>query len=147
MVFQLTAAGTDSVHAAYEYSYNGWMTTDAEEEPDNPEVKIPLESISLSGETRITQGETKTLSVSFYPANTTDDKTVTFESQNENILKEDENGTVTGYRYGKRRHYCNGSGHCHFGKKDNSVYGTGTAVPHCLSPGSGKRRLYFRRLV
>lgn len=85
--------------------YNGnWRikayTTDAEEEPDNPEVKIPLESISLSGETKITQGETTTLSVSFYPANTTDDKTVTFESSNEDILKVDENGTVTGVGVG-----------------------------------------------
>lgn len=80
--------------------YNGnWRikayTTDADISGE-----IPLRSISLSGETRITQGETTTLSVSFYPANTTDDKTVTFESSDEDILKVDENGTVTGVGVG-----------------------------------------------
>lgn len=63
-------------------------------------TEVPLQSISLSGETRITQGETTTLSVSFYPANTTDDKTVIFESSDEEILKVDENGTVTGVGVG-----------------------------------------------
>ena len=55
-----------------------------------------LESISLSGEDNVMKGETISLQVEFYPADTTDDKTVIFESSNENVLKVDENGVVTG---------------------------------------------------
>ena len=59
-------------------------------------VTKSLESISLSGEDNVMKGETISLQVEFYPADTTDDKTVIFESSDENVLKVDENGVVTG---------------------------------------------------
>ena len=64
-------------------------------------VKSPLNSISLNKTTiNIDKGQQETLTVIYNPNNTTDDKTVTWTSSDNNIVKV-ENGKVTALNYGK----------------------------------------------
>lgn len=96
---QYSSSWTDFVTSSSTYKGN-WRikayTVDAEVSGE-----IPLQSISLSGESRIMKGETTTLNVKFYPENTTADKTVIFESSNDSILAVGQDGTVTGVGVGK----------------------------------------------
>ena len=60
-----------------------------------------LQSVSLSGETQVTEGKSIPLTVTFTPEDTTDDKTVIFESSDTSVLKVDQEGKVTGIGAGK----------------------------------------------
>ncbi len=68
----------------------------------NVKAPVPLESISINNPTKttITLGESLQLSVSYSPDNTTDDKTVTWQSSHSNIATVDANGLVTGVAEG-----------------------------------------------
>lgn len=64
----------------------------------NVEVKVtaPLESISLNKDNlSLSIGQSDTLVVSYNPSYTTDDKKVTWTSENDGIARVDENGKVT----------------------------------------------------
>ena len=60
-------------------------------------VLKPIESITLNKTTlSLVKGNTETLQATINPRDTTDDKTLTWKSEDENIAKVDENGKVTG---------------------------------------------------
>lgn len=63
-------------------------------------VVVPIESVSLSGDDSILKGETKRLTATINPEDTTDDKTVTWSSDNENVLFVDQNGQIRGIKEG-----------------------------------------------
>ena len=66
-------------------------------------VKAPLTSIELNNgtdEIELLKGQTKTVGVKFNPENTTDEKTVTWESLNEDIATVDSNGKITAIKEG-----------------------------------------------
>ncbi len=64
--------------------------------------EVPLEGIGVNTpSTTIARGETETLNVIFYPDNTTDDRTVTWTSEDDTIATVDENGKVTAVEVGK----------------------------------------------
>ena len=85
------------------YAADGDTDTTITDEPfasDDPDA-IPLESISLSKETaEIIKGKTLTLSVSFVPEETTDDKTVTWSSSNETVATVTSAGKVKALKAG-----------------------------------------------
>ena len=59
-------------------------------------VNAPLQGIEITGElTTIKKGTTTQLNVVYDPADTTDDTTVTWSSDNESVAKIDQNGLVT----------------------------------------------------
>ena len=59
-------------------------------------IETPLDSISLNKtETTIGVGSNEKLNVTYHPAETTDDKTATWESDNNAIATVDQNGNVT----------------------------------------------------
>ena len=61
--------------------------------------KIPMTGISVS-DMEINRGQTKTVEVSYSPADTTDDKTVTYESSDKDVAAVDNAGVVTGKKEG-----------------------------------------------
>lgn len=63
-------------------------------------VVAPLKGISITGDNSLLKGEEKQLTVVYDPENTTDDKTVTWESLNKDILTVDENGKISGIKEG-----------------------------------------------
>lgn len=63
-------------------------------------VVVPIESVSLSGDDSILKGETKRLAATINPEDTTDDKTITWSSDNENVLFVDQNGQIRGIKEG-----------------------------------------------
>lgn len=63
-------------------------------------VVVPIESVSLSGDDSIFKGETKRLNATINPEDTTDDKTITWSSDNENVLFVDQNGQIRGIKEG-----------------------------------------------
>lgn len=63
-------------------------------------VVVPIESVSLSGDDSILKGETKRLTATINPEDTTDDKTITWSSDNENVLFVDQNGQIRGIKEG-----------------------------------------------
>ena len=66
------------------------------------EVVISLQNVSLeSSEFELTRGETKTLNVIYTPTNTTENKTVTWESSDPSIVSVSTSGEITGLKGGK----------------------------------------------
>lgn len=63
-------------------------------------VVVPIESVSLSGDDSILKGETKRLTATINPEDTTEDKTITWSSDNENVLFVDQNGQIRGIKEG-----------------------------------------------
>ncbi len=63
----------------------------------------PLESITVSGNQNITIGSSTQLTVNYTPADTTDSKTITWNSENSEIAKVDANGLVTGVSEGQAK--------------------------------------------
>ena len=63
-------------------------------------VVAPLKGISITGDNSLLKGEEKQLTVVYDPENTTDDKTVTWESLNKDVLTVDENGKISGIKEG-----------------------------------------------
>ena len=63
-------------------------------------VVVPIESVSLSGDDSILKGETKRLTATINPEDTTDDKTITWSSDNEDVLFVDQNGQMRGIKEG-----------------------------------------------
>lgn len=63
-------------------------------------VVVPIDSVSLSGDDSILKGESKRLTATINPEDTTDDKTVTWSSDNENVLSVDQNGQMRGIKEG-----------------------------------------------
>ena len=57
--------------------------------------EVKLNSIAIKDATTIHRGETETLEVTYDPENTTDDKTVTWESSDPTVATVDGSGTVT----------------------------------------------------
>lgn len=58
--------------------------------------KVPLESITLNkSEIELNKGENDTLTVTYNPTDTTDDKTVTYSSSDETVVTVDNSGKVT----------------------------------------------------
>lgn len=64
------------------------------------EVKVPLTGISIKDSTELIKNQSETLVVTYEPADTTDDRTVTWTSSDEAIAKIDENGKVTALKEG-----------------------------------------------
>ncbi len=62
---------------------------------------VPLESITAQGNQSITIGQSTQLSVVYKPENTTDDRAVTWTSENSSIASVDVNGLVTGISEGE----------------------------------------------
>ena len=68
----------------------------------NVTVNVPLNGITISGDkTTIKKGQTAQLTVAYDPADTTDDKTVTWSSSDETVASVDANGLVTALKDGK----------------------------------------------
>lgn len=66
------------------------------------EVYYILESISLANNsTTIDINKNRKMEVSFFPSNTTDDKTITWSTSNNNIISVDSDGTIKGLKKGK----------------------------------------------
>lgn len=63
-------------------------------------VVVPIESVSLSGDDTILKGETKRLTATINPEDTTDDKTITWSSDDEKVLFVDQNGQIRGIKEG-----------------------------------------------
>lgn len=63
-------------------------------------IPVPLESISISGDKTVDEDKTIQLSVKLTPADTTDDRTVTWTSSDEEVLTVDPNGKVFGVKGG-----------------------------------------------
>lgn len=63
-------------------------------------VVVPIESVSLSGDDSILKGESKRLTATINPEDTTDDKTITWSSDDENVLFVDQNGQMRGIKEG-----------------------------------------------
>lgn len=63
-------------------------------------VVVPIESVSLSGDDSILKGESKRLTATINPEDTTDDKTITWSSDDENVLFVDQNGQIRGIKEG-----------------------------------------------
>lgn len=59
-------------------------------------VATSLESVEISGEKTVDEDKTIQLTVKLTPADTTDDRTVTWTSSDENVLTVDQNGKVFG---------------------------------------------------
>ncbi len=66
----------------------------------NYTVRIPLESITINGDETLSKNEEKTLTVTYNPTNTTDNKTVDWESSNPEIVSIDSTGKITGKKGG-----------------------------------------------
>ena len=63
-------------------------------------VVVPIDSVSLSGDDSILKGESKRLTATINPEDTTDDKTITWSSDDENVLSVDQNGQMRGIKEG-----------------------------------------------
>lgn len=63
-------------------------------------VVVPIESVTIDGDGTILKGESKRLTAKINPEDTTDDKTVTWSSDNENVLSVDQNGQIRGIKEG-----------------------------------------------
>lgn len=63
-------------------------------------VVVPIDSVSLSGDDSILKGESKRLTATINPEDTTDDKTITWSSDNEDVLFVDQNGQIRGIKEG-----------------------------------------------
>lgn len=63
-------------------------------------IKAPLKGISLGQDFEILKGQSKKISVTYNPTNTTDDKTARWESSNEEVATVDENGNITAKKVG-----------------------------------------------
>lgn len=66
----------------------------------NYTVRIPLESITINGDETLSKNEEKTLTVTYNPTNTTDNKTVDWESSNPEIVSIDSTGQIRGIKEG-----------------------------------------------
>lgn len=66
----------------------------------NYTVRIPLQSITINGDETLSKNEEKTLTVTYNPTNTTDNKTVDWESSNPEIVSIDSTGKITGKKGG-----------------------------------------------
>ncbi|MBQ7891964.1 MAG: cell wall-binding repeat-containing protein [Erysipelotrichaceae bacterium] len=66
----------------------------------NPYVYVPLTEVRLPETEDVGLGQTDTLVAKIYPSNTTEDKTVVWSSDNEDVVKIDANGVMTGVAYG-----------------------------------------------
>ena len=64
-------------------------------------VKVPLTGISIKSNTTLIKNQSETLVVTYNEEDTTDDKTVIWESKDNTIATVDENGKVTGLKEGK----------------------------------------------
>ena len=72
-------------------------------------MTVLLTSISLSSTSAtIERGSTKTLTVTYNPSNTTDSKTVTWSSSDEDIVTVDQTGLITGISAGTATVYATG---------------------------------------
>lgn len=63
-------------------------------------VPTPLESVTISGDKTVDEDKKIQLSVTLTPADTTDDRTVTWTSSDESVLTVDENGKAFGVKGG-----------------------------------------------
>lgn len=66
----------------------------------NYTVRIPLQSITINGDETLSKNEEKTLTVTYNPTNTTDNKTVDWESSNPEIVSIDSTGQIRGIKEG-----------------------------------------------
>lgn len=64
-------------------------------------VKVPLTGISMKESTTLIKNQTETLVVNYNEPDTTDDKTITWKSEDPTIATVDENGKVTAIKEGK----------------------------------------------
>ena len=65
------------------------------------QVMVPLESLTIAGETSVVEGETITLTATKNPSNTTDTNKITWSSSDESIATVDADGVVTGVAEGE----------------------------------------------
>ena len=64
-------------------------------------VKVPMQSVSMDkGQVFVYLGETYQQTVTFYPADTTDDKTLTWGTFNSDLVSVDQNGKIKGLSTG-----------------------------------------------
>lgn len=64
-------------------------------------VNSPLKGISIKDSLNLNKNETKQLTVVYNPEDTTDDKTVTWSSSNEDVVKVSNDGILTGIKEGQ----------------------------------------------
>ena len=64
------------------------------------EVKVPLTGISIKDSTELIKNQSETLVVTYEPEDTTDDRTVVWQSSDNSVATVDENGKVTGLKEG-----------------------------------------------
>ena len=92
-----TGVGTATITATL-----GDFTASCEVTVSEESAEKPLQSISLNqSEVSLGKGKTTALKVSYSPADTTDDKTVTWRSDNEQVAAVDGNGRITAVAKGK----------------------------------------------
>ncbi len=65
-----------------------------------PEAEIPMTGISIDTTAALIVGQTKTLTVTYLPATTTDSKAVTWSSSNPSVATIDTNGKITALKEG-----------------------------------------------
>lgn len=63
-------------------------------------IKAPLKGISLGQDFEILKGQSKKISVTYNPTDTTDDKTARWNSSDEEVATVDENGNITAKKEG-----------------------------------------------
>ena len=63
-------------------------------------VKVPLTGISIKSDITLLKNQSETLTVTYKPEDTTDDRTVTWSSADESIAKVDSTGKITGMKEG-----------------------------------------------
>ncbi len=92
-----TGVGTATITATL-----GDFTASCEVTVSEESAEKPLQSISLNqSEVSLGKGKTTALKVSYSPADTTDDKTVTWRSDNEQVAAVDGNGRITAVAKGE----------------------------------------------
>lgn len=92
----------DSVGTATITATLGDFTASCEVTVSEESAEKPLQSISLNqSEVSLGKGKTTALKVSYSPADTTDDKTVTWRSDNEQVAAVDGNGRITAVAKGE----------------------------------------------
>ena len=84
------------------YTVEKSISFPADDKPQIPETKIPLQGITVSASPYLIlkAGDSLPLSVSYIPENTTDDKTLTFQSSNPDIADISENGIIYAKKQG-----------------------------------------------
>ena len=85
---------------------NATITATAAGKSDSVKITVnnPLKKITVDPATlTLKKGTSKTLSVKYDPADTTDEKAVTWKSENESVATVDENGVVTAVAGGKTK--------------------------------------------